>query len=81
MRNKMVQTRSESGGLEYFDTVQEALTYANEHEDVWKISFEAKTGERIRLVRRPTYDLANDCEEAETNWSFEPIEYGGKKLM
>lgn len=77
----MVQTRSESGGLEYFDTVQKALVYANEHEDVWKISFEAKTGERIRLVRRPTYDLANDCE-AGTNWSFEPIEYdGGKKLM
>lgn len=47
-----VQTRSEIGGLVNFPTIREAMDYAKEHEDVWKISFQGPDGSRVRLVRK-----------------------------
>jgi hypothetical protein len=50
----MFQTRSELSGIAKFHTMKEAVEYAKEHPDVWKISFGLRqTGERIRLVRFP----------------------------
>jgi hypothetical protein len=46
-----VQVRSELTGLHYFSSIREALRYAKAHEDVWKISFDAENGERVRLVK------------------------------
>jgi hypothetical protein len=45
--------------------MKEAVAYANEHPDVWKISFGIRqSGERIRLVRFPP--------EINT-WTYAPI--------
>jgi hypothetical protein len=57
-----VQTRSEMNGLVFFDTVAEAIRHAEIDDTVWKISFDASTGERIRLVR----------EHGHT-WVYDPI--------
>lgn len=64
----MFQTRSETNGLAYFETMKEAVAHAVENPDVWKISFgvKGKTGvsERIRLVRFPP-DI--------NTWTYAPI--------
>jgi hypothetical protein len=46
-----VQTRGKQDGLKLFPTVKEAYVYALTKPDVWKISFYADNGERVRLVR------------------------------
>lgn len=51
---KLFQTRSEESGIANFPSMKEAIEYAEEHPDVWKISFGIKQSqERIRLVRFP----------------------------
>lgn len=45
-----VQTRSDEGELRYFDTIAEAMAYAESEPLVWKVSF-AVGDERVRLVR------------------------------
>ncbi len=47
----MYQTRSEILGIAEWDSLEGALFYAEEHLTVWKISFFAENGERIRLVK------------------------------
>lgn len=47
-----VRTRSEKNGLREFETFSDAMTHANWNEDVWKISFDLSSGERVRLVRQ-----------------------------
>ena len=44
------QTRGSENGLEYFDTLGEALAAARKDGTIWKISFDVH-GERVRLVR------------------------------
>jgi len=45
-----VQTRSEENGLQYHETLEEAMREANKNFTIWKISFSHKN-ERVRLVR------------------------------
>ena len=44
------QTQGSENGLEYFDTLGEALAATRRDGTIWKISFDAH-GERVRLVR------------------------------
>lgn len=46
-----VQVRSEESGCHTVQTIKQAMRLAAEHEDIWKISFDAENGERVRLVR------------------------------
>lgn len=50
------QTRSEENGLEWYDTLREAINAATKDGSIWKISFQSISGERIRLVRSSTPD-------------------------
>lgn len=52
---KEIQTRSEELGVEYFETVTQAMEYASRNPSVWKISFSLLSGERVRLVKRDMY--------------------------
>ncbi len=61
-----VQTRSEEGGLNYFKSVKEAFDYAEEHRDVWKISW-SQGDERLRFIRNPNWNKKPSL------WGFEPI--------
>lgn len=63
MDPKSVQTRSESNGLCYFDTVKEAMDRAVENTSIRQISFNVGD-ERVRLVRNSK--LSN-------GWIYEPI--------
>lgn len=45
-----VQTRAVGGELKYFESVKDAMAYAAQNNDVWKISFDTPR-DRIRLVR------------------------------
>lgn len=47
----MFQTRSELNGLSDFDTLDGAFMAAKNDRTIWKISFNAQNGERIRLIR------------------------------
>jgi hypothetical protein len=49
--DKPFQVRDEEGGLEYFDTLKEALEKAKKNRSIWKISFSLPSEERVRLVR------------------------------
>jgi hypothetical protein len=61
----MFQTRSEITGIRKFHTMKEAIEYAKDRPDVWKISFGIRqSGERIRLVRF--------APEVNT-WTYAPI--------
>jgi len=51
MSNFEVQVRSEKTGIRTFPTIKEAFDFAETNFDVWKISFDAANGERVRLVR------------------------------
>lgn len=51
MTNKLYQTRSEENGIENHTSVDKALKRGEEDGTIWKISFEAANGDRIRLVR------------------------------
>lgn len=61
-----VQTRDGHGALCFFHTVKEAMEHAEKNPDVWKVSFAAEDGSRVRLVRRGTPLFRF--------WSYEPIE-------
>lgn len=50
--DKPYQTRSETTGLNGFDTLKEAHEAAANDETIWKISF-WDDGQRVRLVRQP----------------------------
>lgn len=54
------QTRRDSGELRYFATLREAMADAAD-ESVWKVSFDAVSGERVRLVRH------------DQGWVYEPL--------
>ncbi len=62
------QTRSEEGELRYFDTLKEALDHGNRDLSIWKISFATWNGDRIRLIRRNTYDGSGKPE-----WILSPL--------
>lgn len=47
----MYQTRSEENGILYCGSIYSALEAAKKDKSIWKISFNAFNGERIRLVR------------------------------
>ena len=47
----MFQTRSEENGIQTYITLIEALDMARRDNTIWKISFDAFNGERIRLVK------------------------------
>lgn len=57
------QTRSEKTGLDYFRNMRDAMNAAFYDRSIWKISFDAKNGDRIRLVR------INDSN----NWMYEEL--------
>jgi len=64
-----VQTRSETGGLKFHQSISAALKHARRDQSVWKISFNAEDGTRIRLVR-------NQLNE----WKLELIEIGVRNV-
>lgn len=52
IQTEFVQVRDSEGGLFYFSTLREAMQYANDPTyDIWKVSFEIQSGERVRLTR------------------------------
>jgi hypothetical protein len=57
-----VQTRSNTGELRYFMSLEIALAIAKTDPHIWKISFNAEDGTRIRLVR------------IATGWTYENID-------
>lgn len=46
-----VQTRDETGGLKFHSSLSAALKESRRNPSVWKISFNAEDGTRVRLVR------------------------------
>lgn len=58
----MIQTRDAEGALRYYQTLKEAMEYANSNLSIWKVSFNCESGERVRLVR-----------DEEDTWVYEPI--------
>lgn len=62
------QTRSESTGIDYHETMAEAISAAEKDQSIWKISF-STADERIRLVRN------GDC------WVYEPLMNEVSKAM
>ncbi len=45
-----IQTRSEINGIAYHANLLEAMTAVGRDNSIWKISFNAANGERIRLI-------------------------------
>lgn len=62
-----IQVRSEETGIRTFPTVEKAFDEAILDSTIWKISFNAMTGERVRLVRR--------IRGGEAVWIYEPMEF------
>ena len=62
MPDQSIQTRATGGELRYYATLTMALIDAQKNKEVWKISFNTATGERVRLVR------------TEDGWVYESIE-------
>jgi hypothetical protein len=68
-----VQTRSEQGDhIRYFDSVNDALSYATSNLDVWKVSWKDLDGKRVRLVKEIIFVEADDNFQA--LWKYEPME-------
>ncbi len=63
-----VQTRNRNGEILQFKTLREAFLYADADYSVWKISFNAEDGTRVRLVERFDEQHSDRC------WRFEPID-------
>lgn len=57
----MIQTRSEVNGLSEYPLVKDAFNAAKKDGSIWKISFDAEDGSRVRLV------------EINGRWVFESI--------
>lgn len=51
-----IQTRSETTGLKYHASLKEALEYAKNNEDVWKLSYTDNEGYRCRYVKAKIFD-------------------------
>jgi len=62
-----VQTRNEAGALQFFDSLRLAFNHAEKDMSVWKVSFNAEDGSRVRLIRCWDEQQGKDC------WSFEPL--------
>ncbi len=62
-----VQTRNEAGALQMFGSLREAFNHAEKDLSVWKVSFNAEDGSRVRLIR------CWDEQQGKTCWSFEPL--------
>ena len=45
------QTRSEVNGINFHLTLEEAFQRAEVDDSIWKISFNAEDGTRVRLIR------------------------------
>lgn len=56
------QTRNEHGEILRHASVNDAMLHAREDPSVWKISFDAANGERIRLVQK-----------GRGTWVYEPL--------
>ncbi len=69
--NSHVQTKKYNGEIRQHNNLKEALACAKEDPDVWKISFNTMSDERVRLVKRPV-DGKDDV------WVFVPIMYDGE---
>jgi hypothetical protein len=68
MSEKEVQVSNSDVGLLFFDTIKEAMKYANAHNSAWKLNFSFGE-ERVRLVKhREAYDNF-------PYWVYEPIEF------
>jgi len=78
MSEERVQVRSEETGLRYFRTVAQAFKYAEEDKTVWKVSFEAASGERVRLVRSPPRLRAPGESDL---WRYEDLMDAVRKTM
>ncbi len=74
----MVQTRSETTGILAHTTVELAFDAAERDDTIWKISFDAEDGSRIKLVKRvfkqemyfqPEYEK----QKIVTCWNYEPL--------
>lgn len=61
----MIQTRSNDGGLAIYPTLADAFRAAEKDPEIWKISFDGKSEERVRLIR------------TEGGWLYEDI-YGNR---
>lgn len=46
-----IQTRSSTGEIRFYNSLESALSDAKTDTKVWKVSFNAEDGTRIRLVR------------------------------
>lgn len=62
-----VQTRNEAGALQVFESLRLAFNHAEQDLSVWKVSFNAEDGSRVRLIR------CWDEQQGKTCWSFEPL--------
>lgn len=60
----MIKTRSEVNGIANYKTMELALDAARKDNTIWKISFDAKDGFRVRLVSHT---------QKNNEWIFEPI--------
>lgn len=49
--DKQVQTRSEKNGLQMHDSIKNAIAASMKDDSIWKISFNAQSGERVRMTR------------------------------
>ena len=45
------QTRSEETGLEFYETLDDALAATVKDPTIWKVSFTGINGDRVRLIR------------------------------
>jgi hypothetical protein len=63
----MIQVRMESGDIRSFPTLEDAFVFAQEFTSAWKISFNAETGERVRLIRE------------DGQWIYENV-FGNRKV-
>lgn len=67
---QFAQLRTYDGGLSYYPTLVEALKAAEQNKEVFKLSFNAATGERVRLIRSDNGD-----------WHFDPIVVDGNYII
>lgn len=64
-----VQVRSESEGMEYFETINEAFRFADRNPSFWKISFRDFDGTRVRLIK-----WVDSTPHGIVLWKSEPIQ-------
>lgn len=65
-----VQIRSELTGIHDVASLEKAFAAAKEDSSIWKISFDAASGERVRLIKVPGEDAA---------WIYEDV-FGNRKV-